>query len=253
MAIDPTGIATSLAHQAGGVEPALNADDVEAAKSFEGYLVEMMIQQMRKTIPEGIFQSTGIDMFSGMFDQAVAKEIAAGGGLGLAEAMAAQMNGATPESLTMPIEPGISVGSAMNESPFARGSNPIEGGVMTSGYGRRRDPFTGESRMHRAVDIAAPMGTPIQTLAPGVITMAETNGNYGQVVMVDHGDGWKSLYAHCDRMDVQVGDTVDGGAQLGTVGSSGRSTGPHLHLEIRHHGERVDPTNVLGSSANMER
>jgi murein DD-endopeptidase MepM/ murein hydrolase activator NlpD len=246
MAIDPTGIATSLAQ---GPDPAAVAgkakDTREAAQQFEGFLVEMMVQQMRKTIPEGIFQSTGIEMFSGMFDQAVAKEIAASGGFGLAESMAQQMDG-TPGSLQAAMEPGVGSSRSSAMGPFSKGAQPVEGGVIASGYGRRRDPFHGETRFHKAIDIGAPMGAPIQNLAAGTVTMARANGGYGNVVMVDHGDGWKSLYAHCEELNVEEGQRVEAGELLGTVGSTGRSTGPHVHLEIRYQGNRVDPAEVLG-------
>jgi len=246
MAIDPTGIATTLSHQAGRPEEKLNGKNKDGAQAFESYMVELMIQQMRKTIPEGIFQSTGVEMFSSMFDQAVAKEIAESGGFGLAESMAQKMDGGSPFPLSMAIEPGRAVGSATAMGPFSQDSNPVDGGVVTSGYGRRLDPFTGKNTFHKAIDIGAPMGAPIQNLAEGTVTMASANGGYGNVVMVEHGDGWRSLYAHCDSMDVEPGQRVKAGEQLGTVGSSGRSTGPHLHLEIRHQGQRVDPAEVLG-------
>jgi len=246
MAIDPTGIATTLAHQAGRPEEKLNGKNQDAAQAFESYMVELMIQQMRKTIPEGIFQSTGVEMFSGMFDQAVAKEISAGGGFGLAESMAQKMDGGSPAPLSMAIEPGRAVGSATTMGPFSQASNPVDGGVVSSGYGRRHDPFTGKNSFHKAIDIGAPMGAPIQNLAAGTVTMARANGGYGNVVMVDHGDGWRSLYAHCDSMNVEPGQRVEAGEQLGSVGSTGRSTGPHLHLEIRHQGQRVNPAEVLG-------
>jgi murein DD-endopeptidase MepM/ murein hydrolase activator NlpD len=245
MAIDPTGIAASLVHGPDPAAAARVADSVEAAEKFEGFLVEMMVQQMRKTIPEGIFQSTGLDMFSGMFDQAVAKEIAESGGFGLAEIMAKQMDGA-PGRLHTVVEPGVGSARSSAMGPFTKGAQPVEGGVIASGYGRRRDPFTGETRFHKAIDIGAPMGAPVQNLAAGTVTMARANGGYGNVIVVDHGDGWKSLYAHCEELNVEAGQRVEAGEQLGTVGSTGRSTGPHLHLEIRYQGNKVDPTEVLG-------
>ncbi len=245
MAIDPTGIA-SLANQAGQPTPELNAKDVDAAKKFESYLVEMMIQQMRKTIPEGIFQSTGVDMFSSMFDQAVAQEIASAGGMGLAESISKQLGGMQPEDLVLAPEPGVGSAAALPLAPFAGGASPVSEGVVTSSFGYRADPFSGARRFHRGIDISAPAGTPIGSLAAGTVTMAGSRDGYGQVVMVEHDDGWRSLYAHCDQLQVQPGQRVEAGAVIGTVGSSGRSTGPHLHLELHHQGKAVDPGQRLG-------
>ena len=244
MAIDPTGIATSLALHS-GPRPQPGAKDAEAAKEFEGYLVEMMIQQMRKTIPEGIFQSTGVDMFSGMFDQAVAKEIAAGGGFGLAESMAAQMSGLDPTALVHAPEPGQGSARALPKAPFAGVALPVDG-VVSSTYGYRADPFSGSRRFHKGIDIAAPVGSPVRSVAAGTVTLAGERDGYGKVVMVEHDDGWRSLYAHCDSLDVQPGQRIQAGEDIATVGSSGRSTGPHLHLEIHHQGKAVDPDQSLG-------
>jgi murein DD-endopeptidase MepM/ murein hydrolase activator NlpD len=244
MAIDPTGIATSLAHHA-GPRPEPGAKDAEAAQEFEGYLVEMMIQQMRKTIPEGIFQSTGVDMFAGMFDQAVAQEISAGGGFGLAESMAAQMSGIDPTNMVHAPEPGVGAARDLPKAPFAGASLPVDG-VVSSHYGYRADPFSGGRRFHKGLDIAAPVGTPVRSVAAGTVTLAAEREGYGRVVMVEHDDGWRSLYAHCDRLDVQPGQRIEAGEDIGTVGSSGHSTGPHLHLEIHHQGRAVDPGQSLG-------
>jgi murein DD-endopeptidase MepM/ murein hydrolase activator NlpD len=244
MAIDPTGIATSLAQHAG---PRLESGgkDAAAAEQFESYLVEMMIQQMRKTIPEGIFQSTGVDMFSGMFDQAVAKEIAAGGGFGLAESMAAQMSGLDPASLVHAPEPGVGSARDLPKAPFAGVDLPVQG-IVTSTFGYRADPFSGSRRFHKGMDIAAPIGSPVHSLAAGTISIAAEREGYGRVVVVEHDDGWRSLYAHCDRLDVQPGQRVEAGEGIATVGSSGRSTGPHLHLELHHQGRAIDPEQSLG-------
>lgn len=245
MAIDPTGIATTLAQQSGRPGSGAGAKNGDAAQAFESYMVEMMIQQMRKTIPEGIFQSTGVEMFSGMFDQAVAQQIAAGGGLGLAASMAAQMNGADPASLVTGPEPGVGSARDTLMAPFARDELPVDG-VVTSGFGYRADPFEGTSRFHRGIDIAAPVGTPVGSLAAGTVTMAGERAGYGRVVMIEHDDGWRSVYAHCDRLDVQPGQRVQAGDPIATVGSTGRSTGPHLHLELHHQGRAVDPGKSLG-------
>ena len=121
-------------------------------------------------------------------------------------------------------------------------SDPVPaGGRLSSDYGLRSDPFTSETRMHRGVDVAAPMGTPIHAVAGGTVTFAGEMGSYGEIVIIDHGNGIESRSAHQAWVDVVVGQQVAAGDVIGAVGSTGRSTGPHLHFEIRVDGEAVDP------------
>lgn len=115
------------------------------------------------------------------------------------------------------------------------------GGRLSSDFGLRSDPFTAETRMHRGVDVAAPMGTPIVAAAAGTVTYAGEMGSYGEIVIIDHGNGIESRYAHQAWVDVAVGQPVAAGDVIGAVGSTGRSTGPHLHFEIRVDGTAVDP------------
>lgn len=116
---------------------------------------------------------------------------------------------------------------------------------VTSGFGTRSDPFTGASRTHKGVDVAAPRGTPVGSARAGVVTFAGRNGGYGNLVIVDHGGGMETRYAHLDRIDVQPGAVVEARDALGTVGSTGRSTGPHLHFEVRKGRQAVDPSDLL--------
>lgn len=119
--------------------------------------------------------------------------------------------------------------------------DPVGSGRVSSLFGPRSDPFTGETRQHKGIDVAAPTGTPIVASAPGTVTWAGERGSYGELVIVDHGGGVESRYAHQAWIDVAVGDEVAAGEVIGAVGSTGRSTGPHLHYEIRVNGEAVDP------------
>ena len=95
--------------------------------------------------------------------------------------------------------------------------------------------------MHKGLDIAAPTGTPIHPIRPGTVVSSGKRGGFGNVVIVDHGAGVTSLYAHCNELKVQKGDKVRPGDVIATVGSTGRSTGPHLHLEVHKDGRAVDP------------
>lgn len=99
--------------------------------------------------------------------------------------------------------------------------------------------------MHHGVDVAAPLGTAITAPAAGVVSHAEMgfdgSARWGNTVVIDHGDGWSTLYAHMHTIDVEVGEVVQAGSQIGEVGSTGASTGPHVHVELRYNGERLDP------------
>lgn len=119
-------------------------------------------------------------------------------------------------------------------------------GAETSSYGYRRDPFTNRLKMHKGVDYRAPRGTPVVAAGPGVVRFARRKSGYGRVVMIDHGHGVQTRYAHLQTIDVDRGDRVSSGTQIGTVGSTGRATGPHLHFELRIDGEPYDPIQVLG-------
>lgn len=126
-------------------------------------------------------------------------------------------------------------------------ASPVKGGgQITSGYGARRAPIKGASTNHGGVDIAAKRGTPIVAQAAGRVVSAQNEGNAGNVVRIDYGGGVVVSYAHMDGFDVKPGAIVKPGAQLGRVGSTGNSTGPHVHMVVRVNGERVDPSKFNG-------
>lgn len=124
-------------------------------------------------------------------------------------------------------------------------ANPAPGRSVTSPFGVRTDPILGTAALHSGMDFRAPMGMPAKVTAPGVVTKAGWNGGYGRMVEVDHGNGFATRYGHLSEIDVAVGQKVDAGTIIGKTGSSGRSTGPHLHYEVRHNGEAIDPLRFL--------
>lgn len=118
--------------------------------------------------------------------------------------------------------------------------------VVTSEFGYRSDPFTGETRGHTGMDLAVPTGTPIRAALPGTVTVSTYNqGGYGYYIMIDHGDGLSTLYGHCSQLLASVGRTVEAGDVIALSGSTGRSTGPHLHFEVRVNGQRTNPRSYL--------
>lgn len=118
-------------------------------------------------------------------------------------------------------------------------------GFISSGFGPRPDPFTGARSHHFGLDFDANIGDPIWAAADGIVSFSGRRGGFGNTVVVDHGDGYQTLYAHNQKNLVRVGDLVRAGQQLATVGSSGRSTGSHLHFEVHVNGRPVNPKAYL--------
>ncbi len=118
---------------------------------------------------------------------------------------------------------------------------PLERARVSSEFGMRTHPILGTSRLHAGMDFSAPGGTPILAAAPGTVVLAGPRGGYGNTVIVDHGHNLTTLYAHQSRTGVVPGDRVEGGQVIGYVGSTGMSTGPHLHFETRLRGEPTNP------------
>ena len=118
--------------------------------------------------------------------------------------------------------------------------------VVTSEFGYRKDPFTGKTKGHSGMDLAVPTGTPIRAALPGTVTVSAYNrGGYGYYVMIGHGNGLATLYGHNSQLLARVGQTVEAGDVIALSGSTGRSTGPHLHFEVRINGERTNPRSYL--------
>ncbi|WP_146201311.1 M23 family metallopeptidase [Leucothrix arctica] len=128
---------------------------------------------------------------------------------------------------------------------------PVASGYISSNFGWRKDPFTGVLRKHDGIDIAAKRGTPVMSVAAGIVSFVGRNGGYGRVVEVDHGKDVVSRYAHLDSYLVRKGDKVNAGDKIAKIGSSGRSTGPHLHLEIINKKQHVNPIDYLGRNAPL--
>jgi len=114
-------------------------------------------------------------------------------------------------------------------------------GILTDGFGGRSDPFTGEKGLHTAVDISSAYGQPVLSPAEGIVVKAEWANGYGNVIFLSHGFGYSSRYGHLSSFNVKPGQKVSRGDVIGYVGSTGRSTGPHLHYEVRLNGKPVNP------------
>ena len=118
-------------------------------------------------------------------------------------------------------------------------------GVVSSEFGMRLSPFAGQEEFHRGVDIMAPAGSPVRAPAPGVVSFAGEDAEGALALVLDHGGGYMTTFSHMQRIEVKPGERLDRGQDIGTVGQEGRSTGPHLHYEVRLHGVPVDPKKYL--------
>jgi len=120
-------------------------------------------------------------------------------------------------------------------------------GRITSKFGNRRDPFTRKIQFHQGIDIANSSGTSIKAAAKGTVIYAGYNGGYGRTIIIDHGNGYKTLYAHNRELLVKKGEKVEKGQVIAKMGSSGRSTGVHLHFEIHKNNKAIDPLTVINN------
>lgn len=223
MPMDVQGLAALLP-----TEPPPSTTNREAAQQFEAYMVAFLAQQMRASSPEGPMSSGPMSTFAGLFDQEIGKRVAERGGLGL-EAQ---------------LERALAHAGLRAPAHHEGHAEPLHARV-TSGFGTRSDPFTHEARVHSGTDYGLAEGTPVRAVEAGTVSFAGKRGGYGNVVILTHADGTETRYAHCSKLTVATGDTVEAGAQLGNVGQTGRATGPHLHFEVRVDGKAVDPEGWL--------
>lgn len=136
---------------------------------------------------------------------------------------------------------GAMTGSTMSRAVSIPSRMPVEGVRLTSSFGMREHPVLGGRRAHKGIDLAAPTGTPIYATADGMVSKAEWFSGYGLYVALEHGGEMQTRYGHMSRLNVAAGQVVRKGDVIGFVGSTGRSTGPHLHYEVRIAGEAVNP------------
>lgn len=149
------------------------------------------------------------------------------------------------EILSEPVAGILKVGTQTTMKRTSSTNFGVAQGRFTSGYGYRLHPITGRREFHYGIDIAAPQGTSIKSYAKGTVTTAKFSSGYGYYVVVNHGGGLSTLYAHLSKINVSVGSRVDVGHVLGLMGSTGISTGSHLHFEVHVNGNRVNPLNYL--------
>lgn len=234
----------------------MRADLDKAAQGLEAYFVRQMLK-------EALPDMGGQEQFGAMLQDALADEIAKGGGFGVSKAMVEQLdpdaalNGATAASSGAPVGLARTAGhhdhahgGGMASVAPASSSRALKAYGISSGFGPRVHPIDGHRSEHHGIDIPGATGQGVRAAFDGTIVRADPDaGGYGRLVVVDHGNGIESRYAHLSAIDVQPGQRVSRGETIGAVGSTGRSTGPHLHFEIRKDGEPIDPTSRVDPRA----
>ena len=123
---------------------------------------------------------------------------------------------------------------------------PVDDGWLSSLYGKRNDPFTGKQEFHKGLDFAGKQGSEVIAVGDGVVSWAGIKSGYGNLIEINHGNGYSTRYGHNQSNMVKVGDTVKKGQQIALMGSTGRSTGPHVHFEVLHDGKTVNPSSFIG-------
>jgi murein DD-endopeptidase MepM/ murein hydrolase activator NlpD len=222
---------------------AIDQDTVRRlAQEFESLLMTQMIREMRRSmLDDEETEGFGSDALMDTGVVELGRALSAGGGFGLAQSLlgvfekqiAAPAGEAHAESATTPAP-----ASAIVAEPSPAPGSPMR---VNSSFGWRMDPISGRPRFHNGIDIAAAYGSNVEAAGAGRVAFAGVQGTYGDTIVIDHGDGRQTRYAHLSERLVKAGDAVQAGQVIGRAGQSGRSTGPHLHFEMLVNGRPVDP------------
>jgi murein DD-endopeptidase MepM/ murein hydrolase activator NlpD len=233
----------------------------KAAQEFESIFIAHMLKVMRETIQEsGLLEGgLGKSIYTEMFDQEVALSLAKRGALGISNLLersisadiAADEKNKTDQSPDA--DPARTLETPSLSAPDGSGKTSVQQreitdfqlpvrGPVSSDFGMRKDPFSRQSKFHKGLDLAAPEGMNIVPALPGTVISAGYENGYGNTVLVQHSGGLQTRYGHLGSICVSVGDTIASENVLGTVGSTGRSTGAHLHFEVIQDGIPVNPS-----------
>ncbi len=239
-----------------------HAELKEAAREFEALFVAYLLKVMRETIEESGLADGGLGrgVYTELFDQEVARAVALRSPLGISDTILRGLSRdreITPASRSQDTRerrdeaglrgipaagrpaPAVDIGGEVPDFRL-----PVQAPV-SSVFGTRVDPFDGRLRFHRGIDLAAPVGTAVCAALGGRVVHAGHEDGYGNTVMIEHGDELRTRYAHLGTISVKTGETVGNRERIGSVGNTGRSTGPHLHFEVVRLGKAVDPADLM--------
>jgi murein DD-endopeptidase MepM/ murein hydrolase activator NlpD len=258
MSVSPVGQAIAP------VEPKVQSRNEKelraAAAEFESLFINQMMKSMRETIgkSELFHGGNAEDIYTSMLDTELSKSMAKSGGIGLADMLLRQLSDGSgePPAQLQPVAPRSFV---MEAAPAKAAPAPVERAAensfsfplremkrISSAFGERTDPFTGKSRFHHGLDIAAESGTPVYPASSGKVIFSGKKGGYGNMVEILHDDGLVTRYGHNSENLVKEGEIVSPSRAIAYVGSTGRSTGPHLHFEVLKGGKALDPESLYG-------
>jgi len=235
----------------------------KVSQEFESLFIAQLLKVMRETIEESGLMEGGFgkSIYTDLFDQEVARSMAKRGVLGISDLLYKNLsdknsqvgqptstNPAPSNEAPAQTSPADSGTSGKPEPEISDLQLPVQAPVSSS-FGMRNDPFSHQATFHKGVDLAAPDGTKVVAALPGTVISAGYETGYGNNVLIQHSGGLQTRYGHLGSVNVKAGDVVDSESVLGTVGSTGRSTGPHLHFEVTRMGKPVDPLPLAGTQA----
>ena len=221
-----------------------HGDAKVASQQLEAFFLRQLLAE---TKPQSGSIDGGFagDTFKQMLNEAIADKMVAAGGIGMSTVFAKQLGQGDQAVMATPHVPGVretELGPAIGDAP--RLVLPVAG-RPTSGYGLRADPIKHAEINHPGFDLAAPTGAPVTAAAGGTVIHAGPAGTYGNLVTIRHDNGYETRYAHLSAITTNPGERVEAGQLIGKVGTTGYSTGPHLHFEVRHDGKTIDPAPLL--------
>jgi murein DD-endopeptidase MepM/ murein hydrolase activator NlpD len=223
----------------------------EQLEEFASLLIFQMLQTMRRTIPHTGLLDKGVahDLYMSLFDQEIARHMARRQDLGLTSLLDQQFQ-VLPEGTVQPSRRlhAVEAYRQWQEPGFRQLVFPVDG-QLSSPFGWRQDPFDGTEKWHDGVDIAAPAGSLVRAAAAGQVVFSGDRQGYGNLVILEHQDGYQTYYAHNAERLVETGTVVKRGQPIARVGQTGRATGPHVHFEIHRHDQALDPHPFLAEIA----
>jgi murein DD-endopeptidase MepM/ murein hydrolase activator NlpD len=240
----------------------------KVSEEFEAVFIGQLLKVMRETIEDSGLMEGGFgkSIYTELFDQEVSLSLARKGALGISNLLYQSLSGKLSDDVgkeadkAPAIEEGVPPAADVSPSGSAVESEeeisdfqlPVQAPI-SSAFGMRRDPFSGQAKFHKGLDLAAPEGMKVVPALQGEVVYAGYMSGYGNTVIVQHSGELQTRYSHLGSIAVNRGDTVDSQNILGTVGSTGRSTGPHLHFEVIRNGMAVNPVENLNASFSGSR
>lgn len=240
-----------------GTQPATIQDDVRSkpedlakvktlAAQFESMLLSQMLKQMKDSMaPESDSEGFGGAVFADTVNTELSLALTKSGGIGVAESLMKALSRIDEQPGQSELEAAVTAMPVTTSAPMA-----LTGGIaekaISSDFGWRQDPIHGQARFHAGLDLKVAYGQEVRAASGGVVKFAGEQSGYGTTVVVDHGDGLETRYAHLSSADVRSGAVVTAGQAIARSGNSGRSTGAHLHFEVRQDGQPIDPDRVTG-------